>query len=905
MLPFQPIRAKLSIPRMPGDLVARPRLLMRLNEGLERQLTLVCAPAGYGKSTLVSEWLQQLHTPSAWLTLDEGDDDLFSFLSYLTAAIQTVYPTFGQEILPLLGAHTLPALPTLVVTFIHDLEALSGELVIVLDDLYRLTQLAIYDFLERLLPYLPPSVHLLLSTRSDPLLSLVSLRARGQLSEVRQHDLRFTSAETRAFLSQGGAIALDEATAAGLEMRTDGWAVGLRLFLLSVHDQAGLERLAQGAGLDETDVTAYLVGEVVRKQTLLMQDFLLYLAVVERFSLPLATALFQQSPWQQVEEMLNQMHRQNLFVIALGEGWYRYHPLLRELLLNRLARRVTAEELSELHRRAAGWYESQGMVSEAIYHLLAAPDEAMAIEVVARHRMEAINSEQIQQLEHWLSFYPQRILDQQPLLAMTQAWVLESQSRVNRYMAILQRVEAQLAEGKPPLEPAMAQLLEGEVCALTSQSILHSGGSYQVAITSAQRALELLPFDNSTGRSVAYTYLVFALNHSGDHSGAQEALVRGLQEEGGRGDAFGPRLMVSKFVIDYLAMDMAGMEEAATQMAVWAQTSYLPESSFRAHYYQGILAYTRNELDVAYQHLEQVVAKRWMHVGGAASGYVALALIRQARGEPEEALRILDTADAFLRDSTYLQAMNANDAARALLALLQGRTSEALAWAENQAQPPLLVPRVTNMREAPIVLAKALVSDNSNKSIERAAALLPGLLETARTAHAHFVTAELLALQAKLSLNQGDPEAALAHLAEAVSLVRSAQPLRLFADLGLENSRSLIPLFEELNRRQLAPEYLPRLLEGLTSLNAPHTATSAQGLSAPLSSPQLVEALTPRENEILLLMAQGMSNREIGDHLFLSAKTVENYSLTLYAKLAVKSRGQAVAKAREVGLLPR
>src|SRR4051812_37824506 len=219
MLPIQPIRAKLAIPRKPLDLVARPRLVERLNEGLTRQLILVCAPAGYGKSTLVSEWLQQLHTPSAWLTLDEGDDDLFSFLSYMVAAIQTIYPNFGQSILPLLNAHTLPVLPTVVVAFVHDLEALSAELVLVLDDLYRVTQLDIYNFLERLITYLPSTIHLVLSTRSDPLLSLVTLRARGQLSEVRQRDLRFTSAETRAFVAQVGLLAVDEAISAMLETR--------------------------------------------------------------------------------------------------------------------------------------------------------------------------------------------------------------------------------------------------------------------------------------------------------------------------------------------------------------------------------------------------------------------------------------------------------------------------------------------------------------------------------------------------------------------------------------------------------------------------------------------------------------------------------------------------------------
>jgi ATP/maltotriose-dependent transcriptional regulator MalT len=282
-----------------------------------------------------------------------------------------------------------------------------------------------------------------------------------------------------------------------------------------------------------------------------------------------------------------------------------------------------------------------------------------------------------------------------------------------------------------------------------------------------------------------------------------------------------------------------------------------------------------------------------------------LALICQARGEWSQAIQLMETAYANIQDFDYIEGL------RDYLALLQGRTNEALAWAERQEQPPVLVPKVVTPREAPMILIKTLVSDTSAESMERAALLLPDLLATARTSHAHFLTAELLALQTKLSLNQGNREGALAHLREAVMLVRRVQPLRLFADLGLENSRSLIPLLEELQRQGVAPEYLPRLLDVLRTLNTPRpTATptaipTAAQPTVSLSSPMLVESLTPREGEILVLMAQGMSNREIGEHLFLSAKTVENYSLTLYAKLDVKSRGQAVAKARQAGMLPR
>jgi LuxR family transcriptional regulator, maltose regulon positive regulatory protein len=902
---MQLIRAKLLPPRTSPNLVARPRLVKQLNAGLASRLALVSAPVGFGKTTLLSEWTQQVTVPVAWVTLDQNDDDLHSFLTYFVAAIEGIYPHSCEQMQSLLTAPTLPAPTALVAILANELALLPGELILVLDDYHTLRQMAIHNLMDALIAYLPPMFHLVLGTRSSPPLSLVTWRARGQLCELRQTNLRFTPQETQTFFAQTGQLALDETMLNVLDQRTEGWAAGLRLLLLSLAGNDDLRSITARFTLGDSDIMSFLTDQVLTNLPPALVHFLLSTAIVERFKPSLYPLLAPESSSREDEEaMLAQCLRDNLFMVALGEGWYRYHPLFRELLLHRQERQIGSHALAEQHRLASAWLEQQGLIDDAIRHALQAGDEALAVAVLGRQRMATMGQERWSLLERWLALFPRRLMEQHPLLCITQAWLYNIQFQRSENMVMLERVEQQLGTGAPGLDPATRQIIEGEMCVLACE-ILYYQGQFQATAANAQRGLELLPVSHSKGRALGYRFLVLGRNHSGDWAGAQATLRRGLEEVTSHSEKFGPGLILIKFFMGLLALDTVAMNETGTLMATWVQERALPESAFWADYYLGWAAYARNELETAKQHFERVVADRYVvHLGVAASSHIILALIRQAQGEEEEALHLMDAAAAFMRETPFLGALAAHETVLALLALLQGRTSDALAWAQRQEETPLLVPNIATTREAPLVLLKILVSTASDANLSRAATLLPGWLATARTANARLITAELLALQARLCQQLGDPDAALAHLAEAITLVSHARPLRLFLDLGRENSRALIPLLTQLNQRNLAPEYLARVLE----LLSPRALSPASGASPKASGPgpshALVEALTQREIEILRLIAQGMSNKQIAQALFISDKTVENHTTNIYQKLDVNSRTQAARRANELGLLP-
>lgn len=896
--PIRLISAKLLAPRLARDFVPRPRLVEQLNAGLSQKLILVCGPPGFGKTTLLTEWLQQLSCPAAWLTLDESDNSIYTFLTYVVAALRSKYPESGRETFYLLGGPALPPLSSLVSALARDFDELPGELVMVLDDLHQITDMAIYQLLDGLIRYLPPMVHLAFGTRADPPLPLVTLRARAQLAEVRQRALRFTPEETRAFLARASSLSIEETTAAALSTRTDGWAAGLRLFLLSAHDEAELDRLAQGTGLQETDVITFLADEVLSKQPPAVVSFLLGSAVVDRFSLPLCRALFEgQMTPEEVEEMLAHVRAANLFVVTLGEGWYRYHPLFHELLLIRLPRQVAPEAVLELHRRAAAWYEGQGFVREALRHLLRGPDETLAIELLARWRVQAINQEQWQQLGRWLALFPRRLVERQPALSIIQAWIYSAQFKITEYLPLLPQIASQLEqEGAVPNE-AVRQAIEGEIEILYGQAHFFAG-KYESAALSARRGLELLPVEQGFARALAYGYLAQSLNHMGDQAGAHATLARGM-DENARSGALGPRILIAKFGIEYLALDYAAAEETIAKLVALGQLR-------GAELFYGWLAYERDQLDAARQHFEASLARANLtHGRSAIGGYLALALVAQAQGREEEALHTVEETAALARESNNAFMLSFVQSFAAFLALLQGKTQEAVVWAEGQTHLRPFVPTEMSDSEPPIVLLKTLVAEGSELSLHRASALLSEYLPISRRSGSHMYTAEFLALQARLRQLRGENDTALKLLGEAVILARQGPSLRIFAGLGRQTGQGLRPLLEQLNLRGLAPDYLPGVLAVLARLPALKPAGPAEEPRSASQNFGMVESLTVRELEVLGLLADGLSNREIGAQLYLSPKTVENYTLSLYGKLGVNKRGLAVARARAIGLLPR
>jgi LuxR family maltose regulon positive regulatory protein len=883
------IRTKLYRPPLPADWVPRPLLLERLQQQRQRPLTLVSAPAGFGKSTLLSAWLERCDWRSAWLSLDDGDNDLGDFLSYIVAAVQTLFPEFGTDTQALLDAVTMPPLPVIVGSLSNDLDEIDEPFLLVLDDYHVIHHLAIHDLLSRLLSNPPRALHLVLAARHDPPLPITSLRARAAISEIRSSDLRFTLTEALAFLRQTLDPQIDESRAALFNQKTEGWAAGLRLVTLSAWHKDSAAKLAT---LDSNDAVLmdYFASEVLAQQPAALQEFLIKTSILDRLYGSLCEAVAQASDLAvSGQTYLAWLEELNLFITPLDDRreWFRYHPLFRQLLQHQLERRYQYDEIAELHRRASRWFAAHDLLEEAVQHALLADDTASATQIVAQHRHVLMNQDDWRRLEALLQVLPPGVVESQPDLLVARAWSAHNQYKLLQVPTVIDQAETLIAQ--QALAPAVQRALQGEVEFFRAYQCFWSNDLPSVQVH-MQRALEWLPVEWWYARALVRLYLVNAYNMLGDPANAAAALANGLDEA----QANGPYLMRSLITTCFgywLAGDLQGVADAANQMLVLGQQHDYPQTANWAHYFRGIVHYQRNNLAEAEQDLSAVVLDRYRtHLQCLVHSAIALALTYQAQQQPAQALTMADMLPAFLYETGNTILLPTIHAFRADLALRQERRAEASQWAA-QAQPAALS-LMPFFFAHHLVWPRVLLALNTPASRAAAAEQLARRREFAESRHHTHVLIEVLALQAVLLETQGDRSAALAALARAIGLAQPGGFIRLFVDLG-----STMPaLLRELRDQGVAPYFVAQIL-------AAFAAPQPIGPAAFPGPIELIEPLTDRELEVLALLEQRLSNKEIAAHLFITPSTAKQHTLRIYQKLQVNARHDAVAKAQTLGLL--
>ena len=447
------LRTKLHRPAVPGDHVHRARLLEYLDQRRERPLAMVSAPAGYGKSVLISCWLEASDRPSAWLSLDEQDNDLRQFLAYFLAAVQTIFPDAVRETIPLVKTSNLPPVSVVARSLANELDSIAQDFILVLDDIHRIRKKSVYDFLNELLRHPPRSMHLVLIGRRDPNLPITSLRASKQLSEIRLFDLRFTTEETAAYLQAMLGVKIKEDTAATLAEKTEGWIVGLRLSVLAMRGQDdAIGKLLELKG-NTVHMSEYLITEVLDAQLPPVRHNLLSTSILDRFSAPLCDSLSVQDS-EHIEgeidgaDFIAKLQTENLFLIALDteNRWFRYHHLFQNLLQNQLKRNLSSEEIASLHSRASNWFEAEGLIEEGLKHALAAEDVERAVLLVERNRKRALNTDRWYVLEQWLAVLPETVVQQRAELLLARAWVLVHHIRFEAALPVIDQIESLLGD---------------------------------------------------------------------------------------------------------------------------------------------------------------------------------------------------------------------------------------------------------------------------------------------------------------------------------------------------------------------------------------------------------------------------------------------------------------------------
>ncbi|MGY1771004.1 LuxR C-terminal-related transcriptional regulator [Blastococcus sp. SYSU D00813] len=888
------LTTKLHRPRRRRGLVPRPRLAERLDRGRDATLTLVSAPAGFGKSTVLTEWLAAAvpgGRAGAWLSLDARDNDPALFWSYVVAALQTAVPGIGAAALASLRSPHTPADAALA-TLVNELAELPGELVLVLDDYHVIDSPQVHEGLAFLVEHLPTQVQLVIAGRADPPLPLARLRGRGELVEVRAADLRFTPDEVATYLTDAMGLALSATDVAVLDSRTEGWIAALQLAALSMQgreDATGF--VAEFAG-DDRYIVDYLVEEVLQRQPQDVRTFLLQTSVLSRLTGALCDAVVGKDGGTAVLETLD---RANLFLVPLDDRrhWYRYHHLFADVLQARLLAEQP-ELLVELHRRASAWHAAHGEPSEAIRHALAGGDAERAADLVELAMPAARRNRQETTLRHWFRQLPEAVLRTRPVLRAGYAGAILVHGELDGVEEHLRDAERWLEHPGPDVDAAVVRAVRSQVAVYRAAQSRVTGDSAG-ASTHARRVLDFAAPDDHLVRGAAAGLLGLTHWSDGDlvaaHRWWSEAHTE-LGQAGHHSDTLGVALAVADISI---ARGRLREAEAVYRRGLATAAAHAPtvlRGAADMHVGLSELAREGDDLDSARRHLA-ASAELGEHAGLPQNRHrsrIAMARVHQAEGDLDGAVDLLDEAER-LYDGDMFPDVRPIAALRARVRLAQGRIGEALSWVRERGLSS--GDRLSYLREFEhVTLARTLLAQHAatgdQRCVAEARALLQRLLDEAEQGERTGSVIEIAVLLARACRADGDLSGALASLRRALTLAEPEGYVRVFLDEGPE----MTSLLEVLATREEPHPHVRRLLHaGLD----PVPAAPAQR--------SLVEPLSARELDVLRLLDTDLDGPAIARRLFVSVNTVRTHTKNVYAKLEVNNRRAAVRRGRELNLL--
>ncbi len=900
------MRTKLYQPTIQQPVVERMHLIEKMSVGLlaqdvfSRKLTLVSSSAGFGKTTLVCQWLDHLSLPTAWLSLDEQDNNPVRFFSYLIAALQSISELaqahVGEASFAMLHAPELPQLSDVLTNLVNDSTAVSAPAILVIDDYHLIQAAAVHQGLTFLLDNLPSHWHLVLISRADPPMPLPKLRASRQLLEMRESELKFTEVETAVFLEQSLDIDLSPADIATLGNRTEGWVVGLQMAALSLQGHSDPEAFIQTFSGSHRFVLDYLMAEVLQQQPEYVQEFLLQTAVLNRMSAPLCDAVIMAGKASEDDDLpessqpiLEYLERTNLFIIPLDDQrqWYRYHHLFVDLLRARLYQ-TKPKSLSAYHLRASAWFEANGYVDEAVSHAFASGDLNEAAYLIIRHGMIKMFQGEMSTLFSWIGQLPEAVIKAHTWLCILDGWL-------KLFMGELTAVSSRLDQAEAVLSPEPDKDLLGNLATLKAyhSSILRQP---EKAMAYARQALACLDPDDGSMRSVViYTQAISYV--LGDDV---ESAIVAYGETGRLGGASGNIHMAvpsfgSKSGMEIIMGNLRQAAKTVSDALPLARLESGRDSPIAARLYSPLsqLAYEHDDLITAEKYAETaiILSRQWGNADVLTRNPVLMARVRIAQGDFTAAAEFLDTSDQFIkkfgREALSPGLLPHVDAGRIHWWLAQNQVERAMHWAERENMAAIL--------KSPLGLMEELSGINFAQikiwagQTGQAQDLLTELLTRVHAGHRVGREIQIRALLALIE----EEKTAVSHLVTSLKLAEPENYRRTFLDL--------MPRIEKPLRLVVAahPRWAyPAALLTAVSPKAPVAVENWQTKDG-----YLVEPLSEREIEVLRLIADGYSNRDISEKLIITVGTVKSHANHIFSKMGVKNRTQAVAKARELNLI--
>ena len=878
---------------VPSHFISRHHLLARLNAGLTCKLILICAPPGFGKSTLVGEWLRQLDHSVAWLSLDEGDNDPVTFMTYAVAALQRLDARLGQTLADLLEAPEMPAVEVLLTSLLNHIAAAAVPLIWVLDDYHVIANQDIHQTCRFLLDHCPPNLHLVLISRSYPALALPRLHARAQLLLLQAADLCFNLAETTDFFNQQMGLDLSAEELAVLEQRTEGWIAGLRLAALSLQSLPAAHRHAfvMAFNGDHRHVMDYLLEEVLQRQAPAMQELLLQTSILQRICGPLVEAVTGLAdPQCNGQACLERLERINLFTMPLDEQrqWYRYHNLFRQVLHCRLQRQCRPDQIAALHLKASAWFARNGLLEPALEHALSADDMTIAVDLMEQCRRDLMNREQWLHLERHLRLFPVQVYDTHPALILARAWLAQSQGRLDSVQSLLERA-AEALVAPASLDPAVVRRMHGELDALRSRQ-RYQAAAGQEAANRARQALETVPGDWRYVRSCAWIRLAGAYQMTGELNDCYAAMVNGRQEARRYPDTSYVYVLREHCALYWMAAELDHLLETATQLLDLGREFNLPETRGWAHYWLGSVYYQRNHLTEAERCFGAVVEHRHLaHVTCVTHSVFGLALTYQAQGLVQQASAAAQLTTECLMEQRNPALTRCVQTFQAELALIQGDLATAGRWLVTVGLHSPLTPQ-PEFYTSYLTLPKILLAQNTPASRQRALTALTRQCDFFQATHNQRCLIDTLVLLALLFYAEDDVQAAGRAVEQALVLGQAGGFVRAFLDAGERMTQLL-------GRLSAGRPRVQQFIGELLSLRAQHETVLPSAAPGPVPEP-----LSERELTVLRLLDSELSGPELAARLFISVNTLKTHLKRIYEKLGARSRYEAVVRAQELGL---
>ena len=883
------LQTKLYRPPLPADLVTRGGLIELLDRERNRPLTLVSAPAGYGKSVLVASWLEHNEWSSAWLSLDTDDGDLRNFLTYIVAALRKLHPGVCEQTLNLINATELPSLGTMAGVLSNEIDTIEEPFILVLDDYHRIDSTSpVHDLLEKLLTYPPIPLHLVIATRLDPPLTIERQRALGQVTDIRLLDLRLSQAETRLLLKKTVLVEASETALRNLDRELEGWVVGLKLAALALRHFSDTDELLSRFRGGTREMQAYLVGEVLDSLPSQLRDCLTRTAILNRFCAPLCDALCDSGNGQ---EFLRSAYNENLFIIPLDSGneWFRYHHLFQELLQRELTSRLDEAAISELHMKASQWFEEHDYIDEAIRHALAAGNELAAVEVVERHRRAQLDADNWYAIERWLEMLPP-IREQRPELLLARAWIAYERHQILDLPDLVQRIFPLLdesAEGTP---------LWGELHFLKGAALYWSGDG-KASHECFAIAQDCLGTEHQLFLGLTCLLDGLSSHMCGDYQGAVDMLQHQLRQASSQQSTYYTRLLSGLYFAHMMAGNLASARSEAVRIKTVATSGRIQYTIAWSSYMQACTYLHRCDLEQAAGHFSDAAEHCYiLHRIAAIESFAGLALCQHLMGQRKEADQTLKKLQNFaieLNDPSYLDIVRS---CQARFDVLRGNPDNSMLWAGNDSTPPEFAEQFMWMEVPALTRARVWIALGGEESLGRACELLENISARGKEWNLVNQIIEAGVLHSLALEKLGRPDESMSRLNEVLHSAAPGGWVRPFVELG----PAMAVLIKRFNRSGKATDFSRHVL---SILNDQPLSQAQKEHDQPLVVEKdfgIRETLTKRERTILELLAQRLQNKEIAAQLFVSTETVKSHVKRLYQKLDVHNRRDAATIAQQL-----